>query len=74
MFYCIIQLFILPVVCSYNYKWWVYSSDGVAYLAAPVIKSYIIGNSKNLKGLLHRVYSKDSNIDPTEHWLIVFSY
>ncbi len=61
----ILQFFILSIASAQNNNWpvTVYGGKGSSYETAPVIKGYLIVNSKYLKGLIHRTYLKGSSLD-----------
>ena len=60
-----LNFFIVLITNAQTNNWPVsiYGGDGAAYGTAPVIKGYLIVNSRNLKGLTHRIYMKDSPLD-----------
>jgi len=62
---CVLPLFIHLVVHAQDDKWPVnlYGGNGAAYGTSPVIDGYLILNSKDLKGLVHRTYLKGSTLD-----------
>ena len=62
---CALLLFIYSIASAQSDKWPVnlYGGDGAAYGTSPVIDGYLILNSKNLKGLVHRTYLKGSALD-----------
>lgn len=62
---CVLQFFIHSIVNAQNGEWPVnvYGGNGAAYGTAPVINGYLILNSKNLKGLVHRTYLKGATLD-----------
>jgi hypothetical protein len=61
----ILQLYIFSIANAQDNNWpvTVYGGRGSNYETAPVIKGYLILNSKNLKGLVHRIYLKGSSYD-----------
>lgn len=60
-----LYFFIVTLAHAQTNNWpvTIYGGDGADYATAPVIKGYLIVNSKNLIGLTHRIYMKDSPLD-----------
>jgi hypothetical protein len=64
-FLCILNFIIISIANAQVSNWPVtlYGGNGSAYGSAPVINGYLIVNSKNLEGLVHRTYLKGSTLD-----------
>jgi hypothetical protein len=64
-FLCVFQFFIISIANAQDNNWQVtvYGGKGSSYETAPVIKGYLIVNSKDLKGLVYRTYLKNSSLD-----------
>jgi len=62
---CALPLFTLSMANAQNKKWpvTVYGASSGEYANAPVVNGYLIVNSRNLKGLLHRTYMRNTYVD-----------
>lgn len=62
---CALPFFAISMANAQNNKWPVslYGSNSGSYAIAPVLNGYLIVNSRDLKGLIHRTYLKGTLLD-----------